>query len=114
MKPTILASLAFAIFIALQLSGCGGSKPAETAAAPTPVSEIDALINGYEKASGDCLRMSKKHTTGDVSVTVLLIVARKEFQDDGAKLQQMAARLSPAQAQRVASIANKTAPCLGP
>ena len=113
MKLTILASLAFATFIATQLSGCGSDAP-ETVAAPTPVSELDALINDYEKASTECLRMANKHTTGDVSVTVLLIVARKTFQNDGVKLQQSAGKMSPEQSRRVAAIAAKAAPCLGP
>lgn len=114
MKSTILASLTLAAVIAFQLSGCGGDKTTETAAAPTPRNEVDVMIDQYEKASGDCLRMAKKHTTGDVSVTVLLIVARKTFQTEGVKLQQSAGKMSPEQSQRVAAIAAKTAPCLGP
>ncbi|MEO7723732.1 MAG: hypothetical protein ABIU29_03455 [Chthoniobacterales bacterium] len=114
MKPTILAPLTLFIGIAFHLSGCGASGTTDTAAAPTPISELDAMINEYENASSDCLRMAKKHTTGDVSVTVLLIVARKTFQDDGVKLQQSAAKMSPEQSQRVAAIKAKTAPCLGP
>ncbi len=114
MKPTILAPLTLFIIIAFQLGGCGASGTTEPVAAPTPISELDAIINDYDKAASECLRMSKKHTTGDVSVTVLLIVARKTFQDDGAKLQQSAAKMSPEQSQRVAAIAAKAAPCLGP
>ncbi len=114
MKSNILASVTLATVFALQLSGCGGGKTTEPATPAAPRNEIDVMIDRYEDASGDCLRMAKKHTTGDVSVTVLLIVARKTFQTEGAKLQQSAAKMSPAQAQRVAAIAAKTAPCLGP
>lgn len=114
MKSTIFASLTVAAAISLQLSGCGGDKATGTVVAPTPRNEIDVLIDQYEKASGECLRMAKKHTTGDVSVTVLLIVARKTLQTEGVKLQQSAGKMTPEQTQRVAAIAAKTAPCLGP
>ncbi|MBA3650184.1 MAG: hypothetical protein H0W66_01565 [Chthoniobacterales bacterium] len=114
MKPTIFASHLFAIVLAFQLSGCGASNTADTAVASTPRNEVDVMIDEYEKASNECLRMSKRHTTGDVSVTVLLIVARKTAQQEQAKLQQAAARMSAAQAQRVAAITAKSAPCLGP
>lgn len=110
MKSFIVAPIIL-VFVII-LSGCGGSGTA-TDAAPTPISEVDALINQYEKTSGECIRMAKKHTTGDVSVTVLLIVARKTFQDEGVKLQQSAGKMSPQQSQRVAAIATKAAPCLG-
>ncbi len=114
MKSTILASLTFAAVVAFHLSGCGGDKTTATATPSAPRNEIDVTIDQYEKASGECLRMAKKHTTGDVSVTVLLIVARKEFQNEGIKLQKSAGQMTPAQSQRVAAIAAKTAPCLGP
>ncbi len=113
-KSNILASLTLATVFAFQLSGCGGGKATEPATPAAPRNEIDVTIDRYEDASGDCLRMAKKHTTGDVSVTVLLIVARKTFQNEGVQLQQSAAKMSPAQSQRVAAIAAKTAPCLGP
>ncbi|MEO7723337.1 MAG: hypothetical protein ABIU29_01410 [Chthoniobacterales bacterium] len=114
MKPTIVAPLLFAILFAFQLSGCGESSTTETVVASAPRNEADGIIDEYEKASNECLRMSKRHTTGDVSVTVLLIVARKTAQQEQAKLHQAAARMSPAQAQRVAAITAKSAPCLGP
>ncbi len=113
MKPAILAPLILFLAIAIELSGCGVGGSTENAA-PAPVSELDATINDYEKVSNECLRLSKKLTTGDVSITVLLIVARKNFQDIGAKLQQSAEKMSPPQARRVAAISAKTAPCLGP
>jgi hypothetical protein len=111
-KPTILVSLTLVLAVALQLSGCGAGGKDETA--PAPVSEIDVMINDYEKASNECLRLARKHTNGDVSITLLLIVARKAFQDDKAKLQHAAGKLSPPQTQRVAAITEKALPCLGP
>lgn len=114
MKPTIFASLTLVLAVTLQLSGCGAGGKDETAAAPTPVSELDAMINDYEKASNECLRLARKHATGDVSITVLLIVARKAIEDDKAKLQQAAGKMSPPQTQRMAAITGKAAPCLGP
>lgn len=113
MKPNILAALTLVIFIATQLSGCGASGTTDTATAPTPANEVDVMIDEYEKTSNDCLRLANKHTTGDVSITVLLIVARKTFQDEGAKL-LAGGKMTPLQAQRVAAIAARTAPCLGP
>ncbi|CAN5491734.1 hypothetical protein BH18VER2_BH18VER2_13310 [soil metagenome] len=113
MKPIILASLIPLLAVVLSLSGCGAADSRENAAS-TPVNEVDAMINDYEKLSHECLRLSKKHSTGDVSVTVLLIVARKDFQDTGARLQQANGKMSPLQAERVAAIAAKTAPYLGP
>ncbi|HEY3664027.1 MAG TPA: hypothetical protein VGL24_12815 [Chthoniobacterales bacterium] len=113
MKPTIFASLALVLAVALQLSGCGAGGGDGTAA-PTPVSEIDATINDYEKASNECLRLTRKHMTGDVSITLLLIAAREAFQDDKGKLQQAAGKLSPPQSHRVAAITEKARPCLGP
>lgn len=112
MKPTIFASLLFAIVLAFQLSGCGASNTVDTAVASTPRNEVDVLIDEYEKASNECLRISKRHSTGDVSVTVLLIGARETAEQEQAKVQQAAAKMSPAQAQRVAAISAKTAPCL--
>lgn len=112
-KLTILAPITLFLAVVIGFSGCGAGGSTENAAA-TPVNEINVAINDYEKLSSDCLRLSKKHTTGDVSITVLLIDARKNFQDTGAKLQQSAGKMSPPQAQRVAAISAKTAPCLGP
>ena len=112
-KPSLFAPIILLLVAALGLSGCGAGGSTENAAS-TPFNEIDVVINDYEKLSNECLRLSKKHTTGDVSITVLLIVARKNFQDTAAKLQQAAGKMSPLQAKRVAAISAKTAPCLGP
>ncbi len=114
MKSTILASLTLAIFLAIGLSGCGASGKDDAAAITTPRNEVDVLIDDYEKSSNDCLRLFRKHNTGDVSITVLLIVARKTSEQEAAKLGQAAPKMTPSQAQRVAAIAAKTAPCLGP
>lgn len=113
MKPKICGPFILFLTIAIGLGACGGGGSTENAA-PTPVNEIDAVIGDYEKFSSECQRLSKKHTDGDVSVTVLLIVARKNFQDTALRLQQTSAKMSPLQARRVAAITAKTAPYLGP
>ena len=112
MKPTILVPLVLAVLLALELGSCGPSGTNVTAAPATPVSETDAMINDYEKAANEYRRLAKKHTAGDVSITVLLIQARENLQDQSAKVQQAARKLTPQQAQRVVTISAATAPYL--
>jgi len=111
-KLTVLRLFVLLIAVAFELNGCGGGAADQPA--PTPVSELDALINQYDKLSGECLRLSKKHSNGDLSVTVRLIGAQEGFQDTAAKLKQASGKLTPSQKQRVAEIAAEGAPCLGP
>ena len=101
-------SFALIVFLALGLGGCGsGSNDT-----PAPMSELDRLINDYEKTTNAYVRVAKKHRAGDVSVTVRLIELDDELRTSSAKLAQQSPKMTPPQAQRVASIAAKSAPYL--
>jgi hypothetical protein len=102
------AALAFTILFAVWLSGCGKESTAEAIAAP--VSEVDLMINDYEKVTNQYIRMARKLKGGDMSVTVPYIELGKESRISSTKLQQIAAKMTPEQAQRVASISAKAAP----
>jgi uncharacterized lipoprotein YehR (DUF1307 family) len=103
----IQASLAFAILFAVWLSGCGKESTAEAIAAP--INEVDVMINEYEKVTNQYFRVAKRLKGGDMSFTVSYIELGKEIQITSAKLQQIAAKMTPEQAQRVASISAKAA-----
>ena len=108
----IQAALASTILFAVWLSGCGKESTAEAIAAgnAAPVSEVDLMINDYEKVTNQYVRMARKLKGGDMSVTVPYIELGKESQISSAKLQQIAAKMTPEQAQRVASISARAAP----
>ena len=110
----IQAALAFTILLAVWLSGCGKESTAEAIGAGNagPVSEVDLMINDYEKVTNQYARVAKKLKAGDMSVTLPYIDLNKEFQISSAKLQQIAAKMTPEQTQRVASISAKAAPYL--
>jgi hypothetical protein len=107
----IQASLAFAILFAVWLSGCGKESSAEGVAAGSaaPINEVDVMINEYEKVTNQYFRVAKRLKGGDMSFTVSYIELGKEIQITSAKLQQIAAKMTPEQAQRVASISAKAA-----
>ena len=104
----ILALLTLPLFFAIELSSCGDGNDAATAAA-TPVSEVDALINDYEKTSSTFVRLGNKMKGGDVSVTILFMEAKKDMKEQEAKLQTFSPKLTPAQANRVAAVKAKIA-----
>ena len=108
----VQAALAFAILFAVWLSGCGKEGTAEAIAAGSaaPINEVDLMINDYEKVTNQYVRMARKLKGGDMSVTVPYIELGKESQISSAKLQQIAAKMTPEQAQRVASISARAAP----
>ena len=116
MKQTfrIQAAFAFTILFAVWLSGCGKESTAEsiTAGNAAPVNEVDLMINDYEKVTNQYVRMATKLKGGDMSVTVPYIELGKEIRISSAKLQQLAAKVTPEQAQRVAIISAKAAPYL--
>ena len=56
--------------------------------------------------------MARKLKGGDMSVTVPYIELGKEIRISATKLQQIAVKMTPEQAQRVASISAKAAPYL--
>ena len=74
------------------------------AVAVAPVNEVDVMINDYEKVTNQYLRAARKLKGGDMSVTVPYIELGKETRKYSAKLQEIAAKMTPEQAQRVASI----------
>ena len=106
------ASLAFAILFAVWLSGCGKESTAEAIAAGSaaPINEVDVMITEYEKVTNQYVRVARRLKGGDMSVTVPYIELGKEIGISSAKLQQIAAKMTPEQAQRVASISAKAAP----
>jgi hypothetical protein len=106
----IQASLAFAILFAVWLSSCSKESTAEVITAP--VNEIDMMINDYEKVTNQYLRAARKLKGGDVSITVPYIELGKETRQSAAKLQQIAVKMTPQQARRVAGISAKAAPYL--
>jgi len=110
----IQAALACAILFAVWLSGCSKESTAEAIATgnAAPVSKVDQMINDYEKVTNQYVRMARKLKGGDMSVTVPYIELGKEIRISSAKLQQIGAKMTPEQAQRVASISAKAAPYL--
>jgi len=110
----IQASLAFAILFAVWLSGCGKQSTGEAIGSgnAAPINEVDLMINDYEKVTNQYVRMARKLKGGDMSVTVPYIELGKEIRMSAAKLQQIAAKMTPEQTQRVASISVKASPYL--
>lgn len=104
----ILASLALNILLAAEFSSCGKTSNE----APAPLSEVDIKLNEYEKVSNELVRVAKRMKEGDLSVTIRYIDLEKRTRDGSAKLQQEAAKMTPPQAQRLASISAKTVPYL--
>ena len=113
MKQTfrIQASLAFAILFAVWLSGCDKESTAEGTAAGSaaPINEVDVMINEYEKVTNQYVRVARRLKGGDMSATLPYIELDKEIRISSAKLQQIAAKVTPEQAQRVGSISAKAA-----
>ncbi len=107
-----LASLS-AIFLVLILYASCGDRNGTTAASadlPPADSQVEAMINNYEKLSSQYIHLSKKLKNGDVSVTVRYIELDKETRQESAQLKQVSNIMTPQQAQRVASISARTAP----
>ena len=77
-----------------------------------PTNEVDLMINDYEKVTNQYVRVARKLKGGDMSVTVPYIGLGKEIRTSADKLQQIAAEMTPEQAQRVASISARAAPHL--
>ena len=107
----IQASLALAILLPFWLISCGKENTAE-AVAVAPVNEVDVMINEYEKVTNQYVRAARKLKGGDMSVTVPYIELGKETRKSSAKLQEIAAKMTPQQAQRVASISARATPYL--
>ncbi len=111
MKRTVpfLALLALPIFFSLELIGCGEGEKAGPAVNAAPANEYDVLLNDYEKAANQYMRLGRKLKGGDVSVTVIYMEAEKAMKADEAKLEAASARLTPAQKQRLAEVKTKVA-----
>ncbi len=116
MKKTLCipASLVLVLLLAFGLGSCGQESTTGSAAKEkvAPPNEFDALINDYEKVANEYVRVSKKHQSGDVSITVRVIELRNRTRELAAKVQQTSGKMTPQQAQRVAAISSKTAPYL--
>ncbi len=112
MKPTIriLAASVLLLLLAANMTSCSPENAEEVAM--VPISPLDARINSFEKTTNEYVRLSRKHTTGDVSITVLLIQARKSLQEEKATLQQAAPQMTPQQSEKVAAISAKADPYL--
>ena len=110
----VQAALAFAILFAVWLSGCGKESTAEAIASGSaaPINEVDLMINDYEKVTNQYARAARKLKGGDMSVTIPYIQLGKETRKYSTQLQEMSAKMTPQQAQRVASISAKAAPYL--
>lgn len=100
----ILATLAFILLFALGLSNCSKESPAETATPAVPLTELDRMINDYEKVVDEYVKTNKRHQAGDNGVTIRLMEEEDAITQMVAKLKQKAGEMSPAQAQRVAGI----------
>ena len=111
MKRTfrILASLALAMLLAIELSSCSRENASATAA---PLNEVDLKINDYEKVANEYGRVAKKLKAGDVSLAVRYLDLGNRTREAAVKLQQESPKMSPPQAQRVAAISARTAPYL--
>jgi hypothetical protein len=111
----IPASLAFIILFALGLSNCSKEGTTETATANSPaapLSELDKMINDYENVVNEYVRTARRHQAGDMGVTMRLLEDEDAVTQMAAKLQQKSGEMTPAQAQRVASISARKAPYL--
>jgi hypothetical protein len=107
-----LTSLVLAILFAVGFGSC--RRESTDAALATPVSELDLMINSHEKVANEYVRVAKKLKSGDVSLTVRYIELENATREGSAKLQEEAPKMTPQQAQRVASISAKAAPYLQP
>lgn len=110
--PRTLASLALVTILAFAFGGCEKGPAGATATPATPPNEVDLMINDYEKATNEYVKVAKRLKGGDVSVTVRFIVLGKELREWPAKHQQTWARMTPPQAKRAADIGAKSAPYL--
>ena len=106
----ILASLALSIPLSVGLNSCG--KESREATVPATPNEVDTKLDEHEKVSNEFVRVAKQIREGDVSVAVRFIELEKRTRNGSAKLQQEAAKMTPPQTQRLASISAKTAPYL--
>jgi hypothetical protein len=107
-------SLAFIVLLAIGLSSCGQGGNSDAGASATPLNEADRAINDYEKTANELVRVGRKLKGGDLRVTVPVIQLRQQIKESAARVQQESARLTPAQAKRVAEISGKAAPYLAP
>jgi len=108
----ILASLALAMLLAIELSSCSRENASATAAPAAPLNEVDLKINDYEKVANEYGRVAKKLKAGDVSLAVRYLDLGNRTREAAVKLQQESPKMSPPQVQRVAAISARTAPYL--
>jgi len=102
--------LALVSLFALGLSNCSKEAPPEAAVPAAPLTELDRMINDYERIVDEYVKAFKRHQGGDMAVTMRLLEDEDAMKQIGAKLQQKSAEMNPAQKQRMAAIAAKKAP----
>jgi hypothetical protein len=107
----IPASLALILLFALGLSNCSKETPPEAVPA-APLTELDRMINDYERVVDEYVKAFKRHQAGDMGVTMLLIQDEDTIKQMAGKIQQKSGEMNPAQTQRMAAIAAKKAPYL--
>jgi type IV pilus biogenesis protein CpaD/CtpE len=105
--PILLVLILSAAF---GLSSCGQEAPPAPAVPAAPLTELDRIINEYERAVDEYVKAFKRHQGGDMGVTMLLIQDEDTIKQTGAKLAQKSGEMNPAQKQRMAAIAAKKAP----
>lgn len=94
------------------LSSCGEDAPTAPTATAAPLNEVDLVINDYEKLANQYISLAKRLKGGDMGVTIPYIQTGESLAAWPAKLQQVSAKMTPPQAQRVAEISARVAPYL--
>lgn len=108
-------SVTLLALLTMGMAGCGqSSAPQEEIVTQQtgPVDAIDVQLNDYEKLAKEYGRVARKHSNGDVSVTMLYIDLRRQTEASTAKLKQESAQMKVGQARRFAKISATVAPYL--
>ncbi len=111
------ASIILICLLALGFSGCGQESASEEASVtePTgPLDEMDVKLNEYQKLVKEYSRIARKHTAGDISVTLLYIDLRRQTETSTANLQAQMGQMKPIQVRRFSKISTSVAPYLKP
>jgi len=102
--------LALILLLALGLNSCSKEAPPPAVVPAAPLTELDRMINDYERVVDEYVKAFKRHQGGDMGVTMLLLQDEDTIKQMAAKIQQKSGEMNPAQQQRMAAIAAKRAP----